>query len=189
MSHEVSQFTNEQNSIALNRHNCGSERQIVEQPPAGQFTKDIRDNWDKEEFAGASSPSGRDNFKKKLWEACHRLDRAEAINAELLTELEDYNEGCEGLKLSIQELRPFAECYRRVCESLGIDKNILGYVEKLIEQRADLLTALDSVKNILEDIHFRHSKNKKSFHNNRIAADSSTGIEIIRAAIAKVEKG
>ena len=84
MSHEVSQFSNEQNSIALNRHNCGSECQIVEQPLTGEFTKDIRDNWDKEEFAGASSPSGRDNFKKKLWEACDIIDEVKAINAELL---------------------------------------------------------------------------------------------------------
>jgi len=50
----------------------------------------------------------------------------------------------------------------------------------------DLLAACEATKNILEDINFRHS-NKKSFHNNRIAADSSTGIEILINAIAKAK--
>ncbi len=59
-------------------------------------------------------------------------------------------------------------------------------ITTLKQQRDDLLEAMTSTQNILEDIHFRHS-NKKSFHNNRIAADSSTGIEILKAAIAKCE--
>ena len=56
----------------------------------------------------------------------------------------------------------------------------------LKQQRDDLLEAMTSTQNILEDIHFRHS-NKKSFHNNRIAADSSTGIEILKAVISTCE--
>ena len=123
MSHEVSQFTNEQNSIALNRHNCGSERQIVEQPPAGEFTKDIRDNWDKEEFAGASSPSGRDNFKKKLWEACYRLDRAEAINADLLV-------ACKvGLRIA-KWLETVNNCPREVQRDIEIIEAAIAKGEK-----------------------------------------------------------
>jgi len=50
---------------------------------------------------------------------------------ELAQELADCKEGCEGLKLAIQDLRPYADCYKRVCESLGIEKDILGYIEKL----------------------------------------------------------
>lgn len=58
---------------------------------------------------------------------------------------------------------------------------------RLIAAAPDLLEALKAVKTILEDINFRHS-NKKSFHNNRIEADSSTGIEIIQNAISKAKK-
>ena len=42
------------------------------------------------------------------------------------------------LKEAVHTLRPSAECYQRVCESLGIEKDILGYVNKLV-------TALESV--------------------------------------------
>jgi len=60
---------------------------------------------------------------------------------DLLEELANYKEGIEGLKLSIQDLRPYADSYKRVCESLGIEKDILGYVKKLTEQRDSLLGA------------------------------------------------
>lgn len=63
----------------------------------------------------------------------------------LVEELDDYKEGCKGLKLAIQDLRPYADCYKRVCESLGIEKDVLGYVKKLTEQRDDLLTACENL--------------------------------------------
>lgn len=31
----------------------------------------------------------------------------------------------------IHQIRPHADCYVRVCQSLGIENNILGYVEDL----------------------------------------------------------
>ena len=65
----------------------------------------------------------------------------------LREELADYKEGCEGLKLTIQDLRPFAECYQHVCETLGIEKDILGYIENLTKQRDDLLAACKDLIN------------------------------------------
>lgn len=59
----------------------------------------------------------------------------------LVEKLANYKEGVEGLKLSIQDLRPYADCYKRVCESLGIEKDILEYIKKLTEHRDKLLTA------------------------------------------------
>jgi len=71
--------------------------------------------------------------------------------------------------------------YVGTCGSIGNEVNA-----RLIAAAPDLLAACEATKNILEDINFRHS-NKKSFHNNRIAADSSTGIEILINAIAKAK--
>jgi hypothetical protein len=31
----------------------------------------------------------------------------------------------------IKSIRPYADAYHRVCQSLGIEKDILGYVRKL----------------------------------------------------------
>ena len=99
MSHEVSQFSNEQNSIALNRHNCGSERQIVEQPKAGDWTQELpfplRNCFTDNRFNGiarvelsngdlAVHPKALKQLEEAFVKAYAKLDRAEAVNADLL---------------------------------------------------------------------------------------------------------
>jgi hypothetical protein len=39
----------------------------------------------------------------------------------------------------IEEIRPKADAYERVCSTLGIDKDILGYIEKIKANRAEKL--------------------------------------------------
>lgn len=43
-------------------------------------------------------------------------------------------------KRQIVEIRPYADCYKRVCECLGIENNILDFVRNLEQQRKSLLT-------------------------------------------------
>lgn len=70
-------------------------------------------------------------------------------HAKLTGELADYKEGCEGLKLALQDVRPKADCYERVCQSLGIEKDILGHVAKREEVIAGLVGALEVASKLL----------------------------------------
>ncbi len=45
------------------------------------------------------------------------------------------------LKETVHTLRPLAECYQRVCETLGIEKDILGHVSKLKSPNDSLVKA------------------------------------------------
>lgn len=45
------------------------------------------------------------------------------------------------LDKELRDIRPYAHCYKDVCRTLGIEKDILGYIEALTKQRGDLLTA------------------------------------------------
>ncbi len=74
--------------------------------------------------------------KANATELVHRWNAFEdgGIVSELQQELLDYKAGCEGLKLAIQDIRPYADCYKRICEHLGIEKDVLGYIEKLKQQ-------------------------------------------------------
>ncbi len=89
----------------------------------------------------ATAQKGNLKLMRRCNELSDRLEATEKHRDKLVTELVDYKEGCEGLKLTIVELRPYAECYRRVCETLGIEKNILGYVERIQAHRDKLLVA------------------------------------------------
>ena len=42
----------------------------------------------------------------------------------------------------IHKIRPFADCYKRICEILGIEKDVLGYIEQLEAKLKDLQEAL-----------------------------------------------
>jgi len=43
------------------------------------------------------------------------------------------------LKSELSEVRPASDCYRRVCEILGIKNNILGYVQDRKDLQTDLI--------------------------------------------------
>jgi hypothetical protein len=49
----------------------------------------------------------------------------------------------------MEKLGPRAEAYRRVCVTLGIEKNILGHVKGIKEQRDKLLAACKAAEGLI----------------------------------------
>ena len=35
------------------------------------------------------------------------------------------------LKAEVVEIRPYSDCYKRICKAIGIEKDILGYIDRL----------------------------------------------------------
>ena len=72
---------------------------------------------------------------------------------------------CQELEKYIHEIRPYADCYKRVCQSVGIEKDIVGYIKKLRNSHDALLDALKQAvcgnmgwKGIAEDVIARAEK-------------------------------
>jgi hypothetical protein len=73
------------------------------------------------------------------------LTKAREENAELRRERDE----------AISELRthrPFADAYKRVCESLGIEKDILGFFQQKEAELADARRRLEEFKGVVNDI-------------------------------------
>lgn len=80
---------------------------------------------------------------KKLMRA---YDKLQSTNAALVKQRDDFEK-------YIHEIRPYADCYKRVCQSLGIEKDISGHVKNLKEQRDDLKEALETAKRVIKSLH------------------------------------
>ena len=57
--------------------------------------------------------------------------------------LEQHDELAKQFEEMKRELWPPAKCYKRICETLGIEKDILGYIENINKQRDALLAACE----------------------------------------------
>ena len=79
---------------------------------------------------------------------------------DLAEELADYKEGCEGLKMTIQDIRPYADCYKRVCKNLGIEKDILGYIKNLQDCHDDLVAIKKTIQDESDELDARIAEGK-----------------------------
>ena len=55
------------------------------------------------------------------------INNTQAINADNVN-----------LRDTIHQIRPFADCYKKICQVLGIEKNILGHIKDLKKEVEDL---------------------------------------------------
>jgi hypothetical protein len=98
-----------------------------------------------------------------------QADRADKLIAEKI----DMEEKIAKLTAKLHEVRPFADAYKRVCQTLGIENDIIGFVKNLNAER-------DRTREALVDIHeyWNRDSNDKAMYD-----ACNHAIEIAQAAI------
>lgn len=73
-------------------------------------------------------------LKQAIGELKIILDRVHKTKDELekclLAIVSEKDKEIERLKFELSETSPFADCYKRVCQTLGIEKDILGFIKQ-----------------------------------------------------------
>ena len=74
----------------------------------------------------------------------------------------------------IHEIRPYSDCYKRVLKVLKIDRDIIGHVKEIIEQRDELLKVCAAG---LVHLEYCHSNHKMDTHDMKEILDTEAMFE------------
>ncbi len=72
---------------------------------------------------------------------------------DLVDERTGHIDHIDQLQTELSQTRPFSDCYKRVCESLGIKKNILGHVKHLQTTLKAKNKTIDELVNLMQNSH------------------------------------
>ena len=100
-------------------------------------------------------------------------------NQSLIDRVKEKDERIDMLEEIIYSVRPFSEAYKRVCESLGIDKDILGFVEQRNQRISELEKERDELKEGLRKITEHPEESEKKFPSITIATFKQIAINLL----------